>query len=482
MISSSSSSPDSRRAGSLVADGLTCNDQRVHGLRVRLSWVAYSFVLLAIAGLVLGLPTGPSSEARSASRSADPGFPRTYHLWGADHPAKLARYDFVVGYAHWDVRALRRHNPSGIFLLTPGLRPRDPRDYKGLSITYGALHAWLGGVDRLPGGPRLGRIRPYDPQWDLLYNADGSVASVNNEWRHHGWNLADPLRKGTPDLIAQVIAHASKRGGVYADGWDGIHLDNWIYRIGVSWFYGASLDTDRDGRIDDYETLRRNWARGLTRAGLLLRRYLPGKIVGGNGNWNVAGGSGLIDFRSYLQRPDDHLRSASYTLIEGLELYTRRADEIVERATEWLDYRDSWGAERYLAMLQRLPSASDYRAARWGMSLATISGAYYGAWVDSHGDFLWFDELDGGLGIRSRHWLGHPLGSPVKHSTGVWRRDFENGIVLNNSTPRPVMVDLGGTFVGLRGTQDATVNEGSIVTSVTLAPFDGLFLRRTAFS
>ena len=56
-------------------------------------------------------------------------------------------------------------------------------------------------------------------------------------------------------------------------------------QIGSGWYYGPNLDTDRDGKADDLTTLRRNWANGLTLLGNNLRSYLPGKIVGGNGNW-----------------------------------------------------------------------------------------------------------------------------------------------------------------------------------------------------
>jgi hypothetical protein len=430
---------------------------------------------LCVGSVASSAATAPRA---SAVREQARAFPLTYHLWGGARDIRLlARYDLVVGYAYWDVRALRRANPTGVFLLTPGLQPARPSDYRGLSITYGGLQFWTGGRDRLRGGPRLGPIRPFDPEWDVLRNADGSLALANETWRHNGWNLADPRARGTPELVAKVIAHASKRSGIYTKGWDGIHSDNWIYRIGVGWFYGPNLDTDRDGRVDDYDVLRRNWARGLTRAGVLLRTYLPGKIVGGNGNWNVAGGPGGVDFRPYLSRPDDHLRSANYTLLEELQLYARRADEIVETVGEWLAYPDPRGQQRYFAMLQRLTSPSDYRSLRWGLSLATVAGAYYEAMVSSHADMLWFDEYDGGEGVRARHWLGEPVSAPRKVG-GVWRRDFRNGIVLNNSTSSSQTVRLEGAFARLRGTQDPAVNDGATVAEVTVPPLDGLFLRR----
>lgn len=59
----------------------------------------------------------------------------------------------------------------------------------------------------------------------------------------------------------------------------------------------------------------------------------------------------------------------------------------------------------------------------------------------------------------------------------VFRRDFENGIVLANATPNAVTIDLLGTFRRILGTQDP-VNDGQLVTSVTLPGYDGLLLVR----
>jgi len=61
----------------------------------------------------------------------------------------------------------------------------------------------------------------------------------------------------------------------------------------------------------------------------------------------------------------------------------------------------------------------------------------------------------------------------------VWRRDFDNGIVLVNPAGNGAKtVDLGGTFHKLTGTQAPDINNGATVTSVTLADRDGIVLSR----
>ncbi len=60
----------------------------------------------------------------------------------------------------------------------------------------------------------------------------------------------------------------------------------------------------------------------------------------------------------------------------------------------------------------------------------------------------------------------------------VWRRDYENGVVLVNSTDDTHTINLGGTFQKINGTQAPVINDGSRVTQVDLPPRDGLILLR----
>jgi hypothetical protein len=60
----------------------------------------------------------------------------------------------------------------------------------------------------------------------------------------------------------------------------------------------------------------------------------------------------------------------------------------------------------------------------------------------------------------------------------VYRRDFDNGIVIVNTTDTTVTVPLERTYTRLKGTQDPVVNDGSPVTSVTIAGRDARVLLR----
>jgi len=60
----------------------------------------------------------------------------------------------------------------------------------------------------------------------------------------------------------------------------------------------------------------------------------------------------------------------------------------------------------------------------------------------------------------------------------VFRRDFDNAVVVVNATPTARTVDLGGTFQRIRGTGQDPVNDGAAVTQVTLPAYDAIVLVR----
>jgi Hypothetical glycosyl hydrolase family 15 len=449
--------------------------------------------MLVTVALVMILARGvsvasPGVQQFSEAAPDSHGYPRTYHLYGYGPLDELARYDLVVGWSWFNVSALRTLNPKGIFLLNPALASADGRLAVHVTAPGGAA-SWPGGTDDQPAGVNLGFIRAVDPAWDLLHNADGSLAGTSSI---KGWNLADPKAKGTPELVSKIFAYGAKKDGLYTNGWDGVHSDNWIYTaIGSSWFYGSNLDTDRDGAVDDSSALRRNWANGLTRVGNDLRAYLPGKIVGGNGAWYRP-----QDYTG--SDPDGWLKASNYTLVEHMQNFAYTTpDSFLALTRRWLDYPDPLGKTRYMAVLEDALDASDkplpspsnpndpatmlrpdvMKSMRWGITLSLMTDVYYQIILGgNHNTRWWYDEFDGGEGIHQRGYLGQPVGVPVSLAKGFYRRDFQNGLALNNSTPTAQTIQLGGAFKKLSGTQNPALNDGSYVTSVTIPAHDGIIL------
>jgi hypothetical protein len=433
----------------------------------------HAFGLLALACLIVSFCL---SSIGSASTSVGPTgndprpFPRTFHIWGGA-PSNYTKYDFVVGYGSWPLASLRAADPGALFLVNPMLDPSNPdwTQRKGVAVTYGGANTFGGTTDTVVDGnaANLGTIPAWNSYWDTMYKPDGSLALINNGSSGElGWNLT---RTDTAEKTAKIFAYGAKLVKTYSNGWDGVWSDNWIYRIGASYFYGSNLDTNRDRVADNMSQVKYDWWNGLTLVGQRVRQYLPGKIVGGNGASTLEGLTPGSD-------PNGPYKASNAALIEVLETYTARADTFLTTVQSYLGYSDPYGMARYFTTMHDLPGGqSDYKSMRWGLSLATIAGAYYEAYASSHDDAFWYDEYDGGS-LHKRGWLGSPVTAATKLSNGVWRRYFSNGVVLNNSTTAAQTVSLGGTYRRLSGSQAPTVNNGASVTSVTIPSGDGLFL------
>ena len=63
-------------------------------------------------------------------------------------------------------------------------------------------------------------------------------------------------------------------------------------------------------------------------------------------------------------------------------------------------------------------------------------------------------------------------------ATSVWRRDFQNGIVLVNPTELALTVPLEATFRRILGTHAPLVNNGVLSATNVIPPHDALFLIR----
>jgi hypothetical protein len=128
-----------------------------------------------------------------------------------------------------------------------------------------------------------------------------------------------------------------------------------------------------------------------------------------------------------------------------------------------------------------------WQGMRNGLAATLMDDGYYFANLtyaaDTQAERLWFDEFDGGgLGVG---YLGQPTQAPqtAAWSNGVWKREFQHGIVLwspKGSGVRTVSLAGLGNLKRIKGAQAPAVNSGAQVTGgmVTLQDRDGLILLR----
>jgi len=128
-----------------------------------------------------------------------------------------------------------------------------------------------------------------------------------------------------------------------------------------------------------------------------------------------------------------------------------------------------------LVIFDQQDNPTNYQSMRYGLTSCLMNDGYYNftSNTSTYSGVYWFDEFNANL--------GQPVGATPTGAwqNGVWRRDFTNGIALVNPKGNGTQtVQLGGTFVKIKGTQAPSVNNGQTVTSVTLQDRDGIILMR----
>lgn len=151
---------------------------------------------------------------------------------------------------------------------------------------------------------------------------------------------------------------------------------------------------------------------------------------------------------------------------------------------------ETWGGwhkamERYWAATKntRLPhivgfsvhgKLRDYRFMRYALASCLMGDGYF-SYTDvdiGYSSVPWFDEYD----VRLGRALEPPQKTTWRHD--VYRRIFENGMVLVNPTDHPVRLNIGPGYRRIVGTQDPEVNNGKPAHEIVLPSKGGLVLVR----
>jgi hypothetical protein len=244
---------------------------------------------------------------------------------------------------------------------------------------------------------------------------------------------------------------------------DGFAMDNVFWRpyIDGDWNRDGVVDSQTDPKVQQW--FRQGYARYFS----LLKTLMPGKYQLGNiGDWGT---------------PDSTLTEYAGLVNGGvLEGYIGKSWSVETWggwAAMFARYRKVMGAVAApkLVIFNQWGSKTDYQGMRYGLGTCLLDDGYY-SFTDNTAQYygvVWFDELDQKLGSG----MAKPTAAWQK---GVWRRDFDNGIVLVNPKGNGQQtVTLETPYVKIKGSQDPATNNGQTVTSVTLKDRDGIMLLRT---
>ena len=322
--------------------------------------------------------------------------------------------------------------------------------------------------DQALGTPTWGAYRAaVDANKWWLYSDKGLSALVSS-----GWGGADNWAINTT-----LFTPKDKNGNTWMDWMTQFYVNNYakpapaldgFFMDNVFWRPYINGDWNRDGVIDSQTDPKvQAWFRqGYARYFSLLKTLMPGKYQLGNiGDWG-APDSTLTEYQGL----------ANGGVLEGYIGKSWSVETWGGWAATLAQYRKvmSAVAAPKLVIFNQWGSQTDYQGMRYGLGTCLLDDGYY-SFTDNTQQYygvVWFDELDQKLGAG----LTKPTAAWQK---GVWRRDFDNGIVLVNPKGNgPQTVTLETSYIKIRGTQDPVVNNGQTVTTVTLKDRDGIILLR----
>ncbi|MEP9415046.1 putative glycoside hydrolase [Gordonia sp. VNQ95] len=444
-----------------------------------------------LTALVLGLSACGGGGAQSSWRATvgsstasvadtaqtqviSPEFPRTatYVLDQDKLPTldALARYDIVVVDAEWQNRLprsffadLRSRHPGIILLAYVNLVDKMPRT-GSRGYWQNAYTLWQFSNSTTSRFPR---------QW-LSYTASGKPV---HEWPGHVMtNLTDQAPRVNGQTYAEYAANFVV-DQIWDTGlWDGVFLDVWAERIYTA--DAAAWDIDGDGKDEPADEIMGPGGpldRGLSSAERIMRSRMGNAILIANGDRTLSEQrlNGRV-FESFADPLADRSIDDDLTAYVAAQTSSQLHQPIVGMTIDSV----------------RGPATSRYARARLFLTLTLLQNGWWAPMGADYGQVRYYDELDGGgLG---RGYLGKPIvadpdmaalsartstgtGSPRE---GVYRRDFDHGIVLVNTTDEPVSIDLERPYRHLKGTQDPVVNNGRSVQRVAIGARDGVVLVR----
>jgi hypothetical protein len=266
----------------------------------------------------------------------------------------------------------------------------------------------------------------------------------------------------------------ARRGAtiVASADWDGLLIDclegnpSWMATGGNN----RSIDPLRTNVAvtDGYAAFNSAWNTGAVAYGNELRAAVGTHLLIGNGNMRNFNMNGNI-FETF---PYAGVSLATWKIV-----FVGPYDAPRASYPEWC----AGAVNQNLTMVQTYGAPTDYQLLRFGLTSALMNNGYFSYAlsdaIHAAGGLYWFDEYDNaGAG---RGYLGQPTG-PAVAVGNAYRRDYTGGVALVNPSDAAVTVQLGGTFQKIKGTQAPTVNDGSLVTAVTIPAKDGVILLKIA--
>lgn len=286
-----------------------------------------------------------------------------------------------------------------------------------------------------------------------LHDANGNQVSV---WPH---TRALNLNSGWSDYLARYVQEKVLSSGM----WDGIFYDE--VQDSISWV--GATDVDHDEVNDTPTKADQLWAKKYTDLFSKTRAYIGDKAI------MITNGSSNPAFAPYVNG----------RMYESFPSSTSTLNEWKNSTRDYLSEEKNVGYQNVNVVNVNSDNTgikNDYQKVRFGLTTTLLGNGYFGFdfGTQSHNQLWTYDEYPIALGAPKTSFSNIFSAAKTLIDQGVWQRDFEQGRVLVNATSTTMTIPLNGDFEKIHGIQDPIMNDGSVVSEITLAAKDGIILLR----
>lgn len=415
--------------------------RKIHRVKRRSLFILFAGIISAVVlYLFILFPGGYSISfpVHSAPRKAN-----YYLAWDISSAkvAELAKWDLLILDMEIQInnpdalRQIRKLNPDIIILAY--ITPQEIR--KDASTCLGVMRRKL--------------VAGISEQWYLTDADNNRFTFWPGTWM---LNIADNAPVVNGIRFNQYLANFVSKEIISSGFWDGVFYDNaWENLV---WLTGHNADLDKDGISDAGPD--EHWQNGTRSLYSMTRNLTGGKyIIVGNG----ANEAYKDDLNGVMLENFPPLAWK-----ESMRLYDRNQDGTIEPRINIIN-----------ANTANKGSKDNFRKMRFGLASALLLDGYYSFdYGDKdHSQTWWYDEYGVQMGDAAGN--AASMNNTPKYGDDVWKREYDHGIAIVNPTQQSQNVDLGGEYEKIIGQQDPKVNDGSIVSQVTLGAKDGLLMLKT---
>lgn len=281
------------------------------------------------------------------------------------------------------------------------------------------------------------------PGTNMLNLSD--YAGVNNQGKR--WN----------DFLPEFVKNEIISTGL----WDGVMYDNiWGDIVWVD----NKISIDGSGQIKSINKTNTAWANGVKKMLIKTRQLFgPNYLILANGRVHLA-----------------YQDALNGVLFESFPAEWESSGDWGKILTTYSDIQKVNQSPQASIINSSDSSQYSYQKVRFGLGSALLGNTSYFSFdfgPSDHSQTWWYDEYDVNLGKAQSAPYNLLDKNNSSYKKGLWRRDFEKGIVLVNSTDvEQTYVFKNEEFERLNGSQDRSVNNGSVINFIKMRPNDGVIL------